>query len=170
VDSTVKGQSKAEQKLSSDNIISQEIIYPKDRFKRIDANMVDFKKPLFTDVSKGESLGFSVPCHSCGKEGETRMCTTSIPYFKEIIIMAFTCEFCGTHSAEVKVGGEMSEQGRKIVLHVNSDADLQRDLFKSETCSVAIPEIELELATGTLGGIYTTVEGLLDRVSQESLA
>lgn len=37
-------------------------------------------------------------------------------------------------------------------------------MFKSETCSVKIPEIELELDYGTLGGVYTTVEGLLEKI------
>jgi zinc finger protein len=39
--------------------------------------------------------------------------------------------------------------------------DLKRDLFKSETAGISIPELELELAHGTLGGVYTTVEGVL---------
>lgn len=37
---------------------------------------------------------------------------------------------------------------------------------KSETCNLVIPEVELELTYGSLGGRYTTVEGLLDEVLQ----
>lgn len=48
-----------------------------------------------------------------------------------------------------------------ITLNVDKADDLKRDLFKSETCYVSIPEIELELDYGTLGGVFTTVEGLL---------
>lgn len=33
--------------------------------------------------------------------------------------------------------------------------------MQSETCSVNLPDIELELGFGTLGGVFTTVEGLL---------
>lgn len=47
---------------------------------------------------------------------------------------------------------------------VKCEVDLKRDLFKSETCRVKIPKIELELDYGTLGGVYTTVEGLLEKV------
>jgi len=93
------------------------------------------------------------------------MCTTSIPYFKEIVVMAFTCDYCGARSSEVKVGGEISEKGKKIVLKVQKLEDLKRDLFKSENASIIIPEIELELDYGTLGGVYTTVEGLLEKVN-----
>lgn len=33
------------------------------------------------------------------------MCTIEIPYFKELIVMSFLCEYCGAHSTEVKPGG-----------------------------------------------------------------
>ena len=45
--------------------------------------------------------------------------------------------------------------------------DLNRDILKSETCSLLIPEIDLELSTGTLGGRFTTIEGLLVQVKEE---
>jgi len=47
---------------------------------------------------------------------------------------------------------------------VTSIDDLKRDVFKSDTCKVTFPEIELELEIGTLGSFYTTIEGLLDKV------
>lgn len=51
-----------------------------------------------------------------------------------------------------------------ITLRVEKEEDLKRDLFKSETCYVSIPELELELDYGTLDGVYTTVEGLLEKI------
>ena len=53
-----------------------------------------------------------------------------------------------------------------IVLNVERPDDLKRELFKSETCYVSIPEVELELDYGTLGGVYTTVEGLLEKIHE----
>lgn len=38
---------------------------------------------------------------------------------------------------------------------------------QSETASLEIPEIQLELHTGTLGGKFTTIEGLLQSVSDQ---
>lgn len=32
---------------------------------------------------------------------------------------------------------------------------------------VAVPELELEVSTGTLGGLITTVEGLLDSIAEK---
>jgi C4-type Zn-finger protein len=30
------------------------------------------------------------------------MCVASIPFFKEIIVMAFSCEYCGNKTTEIK--------------------------------------------------------------------
>ncbi len=73
------------------------------------------------------------------------MCTTSIPYFKEIVVMSFTCEFCGSRSTDVKPGGGISEKGKKITLKVTELKDLERDLYKSETAKLIIPELDFEL-------------------------
>ena len=39
--------------------------------------------------------------------------------------------------------------------------DLTRDVLKSDTCSLSIPELDLDVGYGALGGRFTTVEGLL---------
>lgn len=48
-----------------------------------------------------------------------------------------------------------------MTLKVSSLTNLKRDVFKSESCAVKLPELDIELDYGTLGGVYTTVEGLL---------
>ena len=48
---------------------------------------------------------------------------------------------------------------------VKGPADLRRDLIKSESADVEVPELELVLTHGTLGGRVTTVEGLLSEAS-----
>lgn len=92
------------------------------------------------------------------------MCVATIPFFKEIIIMAFSCEFCGHKSTEIKQGGGISDKATKITFDVLNPKDLNRDVFKSDTTFFEIPEIGLELQPGTLGSVYTTVEGLLDKI------
>ena len=54
---------------------------------------------------KSESLSIPEVCYACFRDGESKMCTISIPYFKELIIMSFSCENCGMKSREVKTGG-----------------------------------------------------------------
>lgn len=75
--------------------------------------------------------------------------------------MADSCDVCGYKNSEVKGSGAVSERGRSFTLRVEEPADLQRDVLKAETASVSVPELDLEVSTGTLGGLITTVEGLL---------
>jgi len=82
-------------------------------------------------------------------------------------MMASSCDKCGYKSSEVKAGGAIPPKGKKITLKVMSVEDLTRDILKSETAQVDIPEIALELAPGTLGGKFTTLEGLLDLIKSE---
>ncbi len=65
-----------------------------------------------------EAVIFDSICTVCHKMGEQRMCTTCIPYFKEIIVMAFSCNNCGYKDSEAKVGGGYTEKGKKITLKV----------------------------------------------------
>jgi zinc finger protein len=39
--------------------------------------------------------------------------------------------------------------------------------LQSETCGLEIPEIDLVLHAGTLGGRFTTLEGILEQVYEE---
>jgi hypothetical protein len=78
--------------------------------------------------------------------------------------MAFTCSYCGYKSSEVKAGGAVPTLGTSVSLHATSFEDLKRDVLKSDSAMVMIPELELELSCGTLGGQYTTVEGLLQKI------
>lgn len=98
------------------------------------------------------------------------MCCANIPFFKEIIIMAFSCEFCGHKSTEIKQGGGINDHATKITFQVNGEEDLNRDVFKSDTTYFEIPELELELAPGTLGSVYTTVEGMLDKIHEHLMS
>jgi zinc finger protein len=129
------------------------------------AHRMDFSKPIQEDnIGEDASIQFDVECHNCHHEGYMRMCTCSIPYFKEIIIMAFTCENCLTRSTEVKVGGAMSDKATKYTITCNNIDDMDRDLFKSETAEIEIPEIGVTVVSGSLGGVYSTVEGLIEKM------
>jgi len=105
-------------------------------------------------------------CGACGKECFTRFFATKIPYFREVILMATTCDLCGYRNSELKAGGKIPDKGKKIMLHVQDAKDLTRDVIKSDSAGVKVPELELELASGTLGGIVTTVEGLIVKICE----
>lgn len=65
-----------------------------------------------------EAAVFKVPCYACSMMGETRMCQTSVPYFTDLIIMSFKCDYCGAHSAETKSSGEIKENASILTLSV----------------------------------------------------
>nr|CCC90564.1 putative zinc-finger protein ZPR1 [Trypanosoma congolense IL3000] len=106
-------------------------------------------------------------CSACHKPGFINIQQVNIPYFKETVIMAFRCDFCGYKSNEVKSGGEVAKQGLKITLQVETENDLKRDVLKSDSAMLLIPEVSLELAPGTLGGFFSTVEGTLMMVRDQ---
>ena len=110
---------------------------------------------------------FPSNCSSCNSPCETRMHMVEIPHFREVILMATTCDYCGYKTNEVKSGGAIAEKGKRIILQLTSEEDLNRDILKSETCTLEIPEIDLHLTTGSLGGRFTTLEGLLRQVHDE---
>ncbi|XP_064463988.1 zinc finger protein ZPR1-like [Ornithodoros turicata] len=114
-----------------------------------------------------EVLTFSTNCSECGAPCETRMKTIKVPYFKEVIIIATTCDRCGHRTNEVKSGSGIEPLGERLELDLTETCDLARDVLKSETCTVSVPELELEVGAGLLGGRFTTVEGLLDEIRRQ---
>ena len=107
-----------------------------------------------------EVLKFPTDCPSCGASTTTDSCVIDIPHFKEAIIMSLACEKCGFKSNDVKGGGEILPHGTIITLRAETLNDMSRDVIKSDTACVALPEIEFELQESGLG-LCTTVEGLL---------
>jgi zinc finger protein len=59
-----------------------------------------------------------------------------IPHFKQVVLMATNCEFCGLRTNEVKSGTGISDLGTKITLKLTDPSDLSRDILK--VCSVRI--------------------------------
>ncbi len=58
------------------------------------------------------------------------MKVVEIPYFKEVVIMSSTCDGCGYKSNEVKAGGAVAPQGKRITLRIEDQEDLSRDILK----------------------------------------
>ncbi|XP_028401947.1 zinc finger protein ZPR1-like [Dendronephthya gigantea] len=112
-----------------------------------------------------EVLEFPTDCPHC--KCPTNMKAVDIPFFKQVILMATNCSNCGKRSNEVKSGAGIEDQGKRIELKITDPTDLSRDVLKSDTCTVRIPELEFELESGTLGGRFTTLEGLLINVKED---
>jgi zinc finger protein len=119
------------------------------------------------DIVDGQIYEIPSLCPGCSKDCTINIKKVNIPHFKEVIIMSTVCDHCGYTTREVKTGGEIPEKGQRIKLQVENVADLSRDILKSETCALKSPELGLEVQPGTLGGRFTTVEGLLTQVRDQ---
>ncbi|KAM9250303.1 LOW QUALITY PROTEIN: zinc finger protein ZPR1-like [Cariama cristata] len=127
----------------------------------LEGEELDEKPADSAEDLRNEVLQFNTNCPECNAPANTNVKLVQIPHFKEVIIMATNCNSCGHRTNEVKSGGAIEPQGTRITLGITDPSDMTRDILKSETCSVEIPELEFELGMGALGGKFTTLEGLL---------
>ena len=119
------------------------------------------------DILEGQMYSFQTPCPGCAHSAHINMQLVNIPHFKQVVISAVMCLNCNYRSSDVKTGGEIPPLGKKIWLDVREPDDLRRDILKSETCLVRIEEIGVEVQPGTMGGRFTTVEGLLTQIRDD---
>eukprot|EP00118_Oscarella_pearsei_P021122 m.234891 g.234891 ORF g.234891 m.234891 type:complete len:446 (+) comp40122_c1_seq3:1824-3161(+) len=118
-------------------------------------------------IGQDEVLVFAANCPSCQSPSENRMKVIDIPHFKQVVIMALTCDVCGLKSNEVKSGSGIADKGIRIELQMTTTEDLSRDVLKSETAYVKIPDIDLEVQSRSIGGRFTTVEGMIVEIRDE---
>lgn len=78
--------------------------------------------------------------------------------------MSMFCETCGYRTNEIKGGGPIPERGTRVTVEVQEQEDLSREVLKSASSGIRIPELDFELEEGGLDGVYTTVEGLLKKM------
>ncbi|KAM7451045.1 nucleolar zinc-finger protein [Porites harrisoni] len=69
------------------------------------------------------------------------------------------------NTAEKEAGIE--PKGCRLTLKITDPEDLNRDVLKSETCEVQIPSLDFVTHAGTLGGRFTTLEGLLTNIKEQ---
>lgn len=81
--------------------------------------------------------------------------------------MATSCESCGHRTNEVKSGAGIEPQGVKIEVKITGKEDFSRDILKSDTCHMEIPELEVEVGPTTLGGRFSTVEGIIAAIKDQ---
>lgn len=119
------------------------------------------------NIIPNEVYSFPASCPGCMKSCTTHMKMVDIPHFKQVVLMSTVCQLCGYRSNDVKTGGEIPDKGEKITVSVQNAVDLSRDILKSESCQLECPELGLSVNPGTLGGRFTTIEGLLTQVRND---
>lgn len=126
-----------------------------------------FGNPDDLDIVDGNVYSLPAECPGCAKSCLVNMQKVNIPKFKEVFIWSTVCDHCGYRSNEVKTGGEIPDKGKRITLKVETIEDLSRDILKSDTCAMHSDELEMSVQPGTLGGRFTTIEGLLTEVRDQ---
>ncbi|XP_057300866.1 zinc finger protein ZPR1-like [Hydractinia symbiolongicarpus] len=116
---------------------------------------------------KDEVLEFPTNCSACQSPTMTKMKVLQIPYFKEVIIMASSCDVCGQKSNEIKSGGATEPLGSKITFKMTETTDLSRDVLASQTCTIRIPELDIDINHSSMGGKFTTLEGLFVNMKEQ---
>ncbi|KAF2217247.1 hypothetical protein CERZMDRAFT_109019 [Cercospora zeae-maydis SCOH1-5] len=119
------------------------------------------------DIVENQVYSFPASCPGCTRPCATNMKMVNIPFFKQVVLMSTVCDHCGYRSNEVKTGGEVPEKGRKITLQVSTKEDLARDILKSESAALSCPELQLRVEPGTMGGRFTTVEGIMTNIRKD---
>jgi len=91
---------------------------------------VEGEDALMTSLLSEDVMCFPGNCSSCQSPVETRMKMVDVPHFKQVVIMASNCEYCGFKSNEVKSGAGIEEHGMRHTLRLTDIRDLSRDILK----------------------------------------
>lgn len=102
---------------------------------------------------------------NCHEQGMTRLLLTRIPFFREVVLMSFSCPHCHFRNSEIQSAGTIQIKGSRHSLKLSEKGDLDRQLIKSETCVCKIPELDLEIPAQR--GQLTNPEGLLRTVMED---
>ncbi|GJD11556.1 Zinc finger protein ZPR1 [Galdieria sulphuraria] len=116
-------------------------------------------------IAQDEIVKLSSNCPCCGLLGENRIHCTDIPYFKQVLIIAFTCTHCGYKTNHIQSGLGIEERGRKITLHAQNEDDLSRSVLLSDTCHIMVPELSLQVE-GSSFCKWSTVEGIFKDIAE----
>jgi zinc finger protein len=76
---------------------------------------------------------------NCEKMGTTRLLQTKIPFFRDIILMSFSCPHCGYKNTEIEQNEELPPQGIHFELTVQKEKDMNRRVIKSNYTTIKIP-------------------------------
>ena len=75
----------------------------------------------------------------------TTILLVDIPLFREILLCSFRCEHCGQANNEMQFAGKLPDLGIEILFRCLEAKDLDREIIRSEHCSMWIEELDLEL-------------------------
>ena len=108
--------------------------------------------------------GIDLPCPICSSTGNVKMIAhvDEIPYFGEHTQVTVLCHDCGWRQTDF-----IPAEGKKAggwSLKIDDEEKLRARVVRSSSCTVSIPELDLEVNPGTSStGYVSNVEGVLHR-------
>lgn len=111
------------------------------------------------ELDNNDVMEFQTNCPNCRASCMTNMKIVNIPHFKDVILMATNCESCGHRTNEIKSGAGIEEKGVRVSHKLKNQEDLKLEAIKSDSCTLKVPELELEIISASAGK-YTTLEGI----------
>ena len=76
-------------------------------------------------------------------QGVTRLFLPAIPYFREAVIMSFSCEHCITQNKETQAAGSAQPKGTHYELRLTTLAPFSRQVAKCDTSTVKVFKLVL---------------------------
>jgi zinc finger protein len=131
---------------------------PQQVFKKLDASEQGLEDNGLAEL---DSL-----CVNCMEQGRTKLMLTRIPFYRDVVISSFQCDHCHFKNNGIDSANKIQDQGIRMKLTVTNEVDLNRSLVKSDYAVLKIPSIDLEIPALTQKGLLTTIEGVLQRVSE----
>ncbi len=105
-----------------------------------------------------------ISCPMCSTDGSVRMMThvDEIPYFGEHTQVTVLCKSCGWRQTDfIPAEGKKPGLSRLII---SKPEHIRSRVVRSSSCTVRIPELDLEVNPGTAStGYVSNVEGVIDR-------
>ena len=108
-----------------------------------------------------------MPCPICSKSGQLKMAShiDDIPYFGEHTQVTLLCNACGWRQTDF-IPAEGKKPGASS-LFIRGEDELRARVVRSSSCTISIPELELEVSPGTSNtGYVSNIEGVLERFIQ----
>ena len=109
-------------------------------------------------------VDLSIPCPLCGVENQLKMSTffDEIPYFGEHTQVTVSCLSCGWKQSDF-IPAEEKEPSKHSLI-VNTRNHLKARVVRSSSCTIRIPELDLEVNPGAEStGYVSNVEGVFER-------
>lgn len=101
-------------------------------------------------------------CEQCGDESDTYIAGSLQEGFQDVRLRVHQCAHCGFRQSVVDESGAPGPTGRAVTLEVASQADLARDIVKSTTATVSIPDIGLQ--ADVEGSRFCSVKSMLEEI------